>query len=368
MNEITNRNRSAPHRSLKIWLDLANSPHPVLFEPIVAELLSRRHEVVLTARDHAQTVALAQQRWPNVEVIGANSPRGRAGKAGTIVSRGLSLARFARTRCFDVAASHNSYAQAVAARFVGIPCLTAMDYEHQPANHVAFRAAQRILVPEDFPHRELRLQGGHRGKVWRYEGFKEEVYLSGFSPDPTVLEELRLLPEEPFLVARPSPDGATYHQFDNPLFVRVVRRLLDRHGVKVVLLPRRPEDRFPYAKSDRYTVIPDAPVDTRSLLYYATALIGAGGTMNREAALLGTPVFSLYAGKLGALDRRLIHEGRLRFLTNIDELLTQLLVLSPSSRPRERPVLNRRVLDRFIEAIETPFHLTAGDRRWRRNR
>src|SRR5205823_14310735 len=119
-----------------------------------------------------------------------------------------------------------SYAATVASRIAGIPCVTAMDYEHQPANHVAFRCANRVLVPEALPARRIRTQGARPTKVWRYRGFKEELYLHRFSPDPSVLDELGISPDEPFFVARPGPRGATYHAFENPLFDTVLGRVL----------------------------------------------------------------------------------------------------------------------------------------------
>ena len=177
----TSANRGAP---IRVWIDLSNSPHPILFEPIVDEIRAAGNEVVLTARDHAQTVALARERWPEVRVIGTRSPRGRSAKARAVAGRALELGRFARKQKIDVAVSHNSYAHAVAARALRIPCVTAMDYEYQPANHIAFRFADRVVVPEDFPVRMLRLEGAPPRKVWRYRGFKEEVYLQRFRPDP----------------------------------------------------------------------------------------------------------------------------------------------------------------------------------------
>lgn len=346
---------------MRVWVDLANSPHPVLFEPIVDELESAGHEVLITARDHAQTVAIAAIRWPAVQVIGGSSPPGRAGKLRAVAGRANELARFARRHRPDVAVSHNSYAQSVAARTVGIPCVTAMDYEHQPANHIAFRAANRVLVPGDFPAHELRLAGARRSKVWRYCGFKEEVYLYRFTPDTAVLAELGLEEGEPFFVARPSPEGAAYHQFGNPLFDEVLDRLLERERVKLVLLPRQREDTSPPLKRAGTVIVPSAPVDTRSLLYFARALIGAGGTMNREAALLGTPVFGLYAGRMAALDQRLIEEGKVHPLDqDLDGFEAKLTALFSRERARVKPLLTAHVLDRFVEAITTP--LTAGTR------
>jgi hypothetical protein len=338
---------------LRVWIDLANSPHPILFEPIVRELRDAGHDVVLTARDHAQTVALARSRWPDVRVIGERSPGGRAAKGAAVAGRARALVRFARATSIDVAVSHNSYAHAVAARVLGIPCMTAMDYEYQPANHIAFRFADRVLVPEDFPSRQLRLQGAKRAKVARYSGFKEEVYLHGFVPDPAVLEELGIERDEPFFVGRPSPAGATYHQFENTLFDRVLAHVLRREAAKVVLLPRRPEDVQQHTGiSAERQIVPTRPVDSRSLMYYAAALLGAGGTMNREAALLGTPVFGMYAGRLAALDRRLIREGRLRPLgDDAEHLESELTGLAKRRDARHAPTPTRHVLDRFLETI-----------------
>ena len=296
---------------MRVWIDLANSPHPILFAPIADALEADGHELVVTTRDHAQTLALTRKRWPTAEVVGARSPDGLIAKAGAVVGRARGLAQFARRTRPDLAVSHNSYAQTMAARVVGVPCVTGMDYEYQPANHVAFRCAQRVIVPTVFPEAALRRQGAGHDKVWRYDGYKEEIYLHRLEPDPAVLRPLGLREGEPFVVARPSPRGATYHRQENPLFDRAVRAVLTRTDAKVVLIARREEDLTPYRASfgDR-VVRPTGPVDGPSLLYFACALLGAGGTMNREAALLGTPVVSLYAGALGAADRSLVRQGR----------------------------------------------------------
>jgi predicted glycosyltransferase len=234
-----------------------------------------------------------------------------------------------------------------------------MDYEYQPANHVAFRFANRVLVPEDFPDRRLRMAGARRAKVWRYRGFKEEVYLHAFQPDPGVLAELGLERGEPFFVARPSPAGAAYHQFENPVFDRALAQALGREDARVVLLPRRPEDvrTFEGIPASRQ-IVPPRAIDTLSLLHYAAALLGAGGTMNREAALLGTPVYGLYAGRLAALDQRLIREGRLRALPDSPARFEAELVALAAGRSREDVGVGSAVLERFLDAILTlaPAH------------
>jgi predicted glycosyltransferase len=192
--------------------------------------------------------------------------------------------------------------------------------------------------------------------VWRYDGFKEEVYLHELEPDPGVPARLGISEEQPFVVARPSPRGATYHQHGNPVFDQAVRELVGRTDAKVVMIARRDADLAPYLDEfgDR-VVAPSEPVDGPSLLFFARALVGAGGTMNREAALLGTPVVSLYAGALGAVDRRLIEQGRVhrvaRDASDLGSLLERVVDVDGDV---ERPVLDSHVLDSFVEAILEP--------------
>lgn len=295
---------------MRVWVDLSNSPHVPLFAALRPELERAGYEVVLTARDHAQTVALAAHEWDDVEVIGGGSPGGRLGKARALVRRARELAAFARRRRPAVALSHGSYAQLVAARLAGVPAVTMMDYEHQPANHLSFRLARRVVVPEVFPERELRRAGGG-AKAIRYAGFKEEAYLCSFEPDETGLSELRPSDGGLLVLMRPAPEGALYHRRSNPRFDEVLADA-QRAGARVVVLPRSA------AQAERYralgAVVPARPVDARSLAAIADIVIGAGGTMNRESAILGTPTYTVFDGRLAAVDGELMRLGRLRDL------------------------------------------------------
>ena len=175
---------------MRVWIDLANSPHVPLAVPIVHRLNADGHAVLLTARDHAQTVELAQKQWPDLVVLGNESPAGRVAKARSIARRARALHEIARSWRPDVAFSHASYAQVVAARTSGTPAVTMMDYEFQPANHLSFRLAKKVIVPNAFPESALRRFGAGPKKVVRYPGFKEELYLTEFAPDDSVLDDL----------------------------------------------------------------------------------------------------------------------------------------------------------------------------------
>jgi predicted glycosyltransferase len=293
---------------MRVWIDLANSPHVPLAEPIVRSLRERGDDVLLTVRDHAQTLELARGRWSTLTVVGGASPPGRTKKALAIGNRSLALWRFAREQQPAVALSHGSYAQVLASRAARVPAVVMMDYEHQPANHLSFRLATRVVVPEVFPLAALEHLGADHRKVVRYPGFKEQLYLSGFEPDRRVLGELALDPAGVIAIFRPPPEGALYHRMMNQRFDEVLDAARESAGVQVVLLPRTAAQARRYSDGAR---VPPGAIDAASLLSLADVVVGAGGTMNREAAILGTPTYTVFAGKLAAVDAELIRQGRM---------------------------------------------------------
>src|SRR6267378_5095814 len=213
---------------MRIWIDLANSPHVPFFRSLANEFIQREHEVVATARAFAETVELAEAAGFAPQVIGGHGGEKLPGKAGNLVQRALALARWARGRDLDLALSHNSYSQVLAARALSLRTITLMDYEHQPANHLAFRLASRIIVPRAFPEAALSRFGAYPAKVRRYEGTKEDVYLADFKPDPGFAQTLRgigVMPEDVLVIVRPPATEALYHRFENQLFEELLDRL-----------------------------------------------------------------------------------------------------------------------------------------------
>jgi uncharacterized protein len=302
---------------VKVWIDFSNSPHPLLFEPIARRLEERGDDVLITARDNAQTLELTRERWPQAGVVGGPSPQGRRAKAAAILARMRDLRRVARAASADVALSHNSYAQIAAARSLGLPTVTAMDYEHQPANHLAFRLASTILLPEALPAEAVRRQGARRSKVVVYPGLKEQLYIGDFELDADVLGRVGIDRGRTEVVAvlRAPPSRAIYHRLENPTYAEALERAGSQPGVAAVVLARHPEQRVALrALALPNLVVPEHAVDARSLMYAADVVIGAGGTMTREAALLGVPTVSIFAGRPGAVDRWLEIRGLLRIV------------------------------------------------------
>jgi predicted glycosyltransferase len=298
---------------MRIWIDLANSPQVLFFRPIVRELEARGHTVRMTSRHFAQTTQLADQLGFAHVPIGGHGGK-RLSRIGlSVAQRAWALAAFARGQSFDLAVSHNSYAQAVASRALGIPFVTSMDYEHQPANHLCFRLARRVIVPQSFPQAALATYGATPAKTRYYQGVKEQLYLADFSPSGNYLASIGIDANATVVVMRPPGSWGLYHNFDNPLFDRVLAHVAAHRDVVVVFLPRV-ASQADAVRAHGYAnvIVPETALEGPNLLHHADLVISGGGTMNREAAVLGTPTYSVFQGKPAAVDRYLIDRGRLR--------------------------------------------------------
>lgn len=304
---------------MRVWIDVTNSPQVVFFRPLVALLEARGHAVSISARDFAQTLELLADGELEHTVVGP--PHGgasRAGKVRAMGSRLRALRAYGRSGRFDLALSHASHELPLAARSLDVPSSYAYDYEFARAQHtLGSRAATRVVVPDAIPQDRLDRLGAHAAKVRRYPGLKEEYALAGFVPDLTLPGALGLDPARIQVVVRTPPEVSLYHRHGNPLFAELLERLGRDPAVQAVVLPRTPDQRAAIVGLDLPSlVVPERAVDARTLVALADAVVSAGGTMNREAVALGTPVWTTFAGELGAVDEALIADGRLRLLTD----------------------------------------------------
>jgi uncharacterized protein len=340
---------------MRIWIDLANSPHVPFFRALAAEFGGRGHEVEVTARRFAQTIELAEAAGLAPTVVGGHGGGRLAGKAGNLLGRAWALAGWARGRGFDLAVGHNSYSQVLAARLAAVRAVTLMDYEHQPANHLAFRLASRVVVPEAFPAESLRRYGASAKRVRRYGGIKEDVYLADFEPDPRFPELLRTRfgvegDRDILVVVRPPASEALYHRFENELFDELLASLLARARVKVLLLARSEHQRGLLAArfGSRNLLAPREAVDGPNLIAAADLVVSAGGTMNREAAALGVPAATAYAGRWAAVDEQLVREGRLKRIAARADIAALAVEKKPAATPRRARGARARVADLIL--------------------
>ena len=303
---------------MKIWVDMTAPAHVLVFGPLIALMRERGDEVEVTARDYAQTVQLLEQHGIEAEIVGRHGGRSRLGKVGTMVTRLSALRRWAKGRHFDAALAHGSHHLTMTARALGIPSSTTFDYEFATVQHqLGCRAATYVVVPDAIPPDRLERYGVHPPKLRQYPGLKEEYYLSDFEPREGVLGELEIDRGRILVVVRTPPDVSLYHRKSNPLFPQVLTFLGREESVQAVVLPRTEEQRD-YVRDLALpsVIVPDGAVDAQSLIAFSDLVVSAGGTMNREAAALGIPVYTTYGGRLGGVDEALIREGRLRPLTD----------------------------------------------------
>ena len=330
---------------MRVWIDVTNSPHAVIFRPLIARMRARGHEVTVTSREVAQAVGLLDRFGIEHMVVGAHGGASRRGKARAMAGRSASLARVARAGRFDLAVAHGSTDQPLAARLAGTPQVTMFDYEFAAAmHHWNGRLATRVLVPAAIPEAALARYGMRPPRLVRYPGLKEEYYLADHVYDAGVGEELGLDRERVIAVVRPPPEVTLYHRgASTDLFAAALARLLEAPEVQTVVLPRTDEQRRALAGGP--AIVPERPVDGPSLVAAADLVVSAGGTMNREAAALGVPAYTPFAARLGAVDRRLIDEGRLRRLERPADVALRRRERGPAPPLRDPEVLLDLILD-----------------------
>jgi predicted glycosyltransferase len=323
---------------MRIWVDLTNPAHVVVVRPLVELLEADGHEVTLTARPLSHTTELLEAWGHSFTAIGHHGGASRLGKALAAVSRTPQLLALARGKHFDYGLAHGSTDMPPVCRLLGIPNTTMFDYEWARLQHeLNCRLATRVLVPDAIPADRLAQYGARPPKLVRYPGLKEEYYLGDFEPDGAVLDQLGLDRSRVIAVVRTAPSYALYlGGSENELVPQVLRRLLGEDA-QVVVLARTDEQRRTLRELDSALVVPERAVDGRSLAGLGDLVVSAGGTMIREAAVLGTPVWSIFEGRLGAVDEQLEREGRLCFLRDPAELVVEKAPANRERRGRRDP-------------------------------
>ena len=340
----------------KVWIDLDNSPHVPFFAPIIEELKKRNYSVVITARDAYQVCELADLFHFNYKLVGHHYGKRKILKVYGTAVRALQLLPFASKEKPDIAVSHGSRSQLFASALVGIPCLNIFDYEF--TKQLGFIKPTWEMAPE--------VVASAKGSgLLTYPGIKEDVYAPQFRPDDAIRSVLWLNKDDIVVTVRPPASEAHYHNpKSDELFSATMKFLGKAPGVKVILLPRNGGQ----ANSIRQTwadlfasgkaVIPDHPVDGLNLIWHSDLVISGGGTMNREAAALGVPVYSIFRGKIGAVDRYLSNNGRLVLVEGIEDVRNKIILnrrprsLSPKSG--DKATLNQ-ITDKIVALVESIY-------------
>jgi len=346
----------------KIWIDLDNSPHVPFFVPIIEELQKRSYSIVLTARDCFQVRDLADLFHLNCKLIGHHSGKGKFRKMAGLCFRALQLIPTIVRQKPVLAVSHCSRSQLIASAIWRIPSLVLGDYEF--AKGSAFIRPTLHMCPDVIPNSALQFDSS---RTLKYPGIKEDVYVSRFVPDPGIRSQLGLREQDLVVTIRPPATEAHYHDpQSDELFEAAVEFVSKKAEVKLVALPRNEKQatylrkRWPEIFSNGTMRIPEKIVDGLSLIWYSDLVISGGGTMNREAAALGVPVYSIFRGKIGAVDRYLSKTGRLVLIEGREDLHDKILLVRRErpERPQVRPTAALEfIVEQIVAAAESqrPF-------------
>jgi predicted glycosyltransferase len=310
---------AAAHK--KIWIDLDNSPHVPFFAPIIEDLERQGYSVFVTARDAYQVWELADFFHLKCTRVGRHYGKHKLLKVLGTCFRALQLMKLVWRKRPDLAVAHGSRSQTLASLLLRIPSVAIFDYEF--VNSSALFKATWLIVPE-IVAKSIQLQ---EGNILQYPGIKEDVYAPGFMSDPSIKSVLGLKGSEVVVTVRPPADEAHYHNSESDTLFEAVMDLLGKASdVRVILLPRNSKQALALRKSwpalfeTGKVVIPEQPVDGLNLIWHSDLVISGGGTMNREAAALGVPVYSIFRGKIGAVDRYLADAGRMVLLESVADV------------------------------------------------
>jgi predicted glycosyltransferase len=217
-----------------------------------------------------------------------------------------------------------------------------------------------VIVPEVIPDDAVK---HNRRRLLRYRGIKEDVYVPNFKADSTTRSKLGLSDSDLVVTIRPPAVEAHYHQPESDeLFRAVVEYLTNQPNVKMVVLPRNTRQQRVISElwsnliSAGKLIIPTHVVNGLDLIWSADLVIGGGGTMNREAAALGVPVYSIFRGRVGSVDRYLADQGRLVLLEKVEDVRTRINLVKRchDAKPRSTDCFAMRDIVDEVSAVLDP--------------
>ncbi len=328
-----------------IWIDLDNSPHILFFDPIIKELKNRGHKVVITVRDYAQAIGLADLYGLDYQPLGKHYGKNTLMKGLGLVIRSLQMIPVYIKNKPDVAFSHGSRSQLLFSRLVGLKNVIAIDYEF--VKFFPILKSSLGIVPEVLPK---EFGNKYFKTTATYPGIKEDVYASRFDVDPNFLQMIGVDPEHILVTVRPPATNAHYH---NPKsdrhFKKTIAYLCEHPDIKILMLPRTEDQKKEIAEEysqwfqQQKIFYPDQVLNGLNLVWHSDLVISGGGTMIREATALGVPAYSIFGGQTGAVDEFLETSGQLKLIrtdADIDEIKVEKRLRPARPGDQENGVLN----------------------------
>lgn len=300
-----------------IWFDIDNSPHVLLFRPIIKILKDKGYNIIVTARDFAQTLPLLEKyNIPYIRVDG-HGGRNKVKKVLVTLKRAYGIYKVLKGYKIDLMVNHGARAGIIAAKMLGVPIISAFDYEHTEL-FIIKNLSNWVIIPS-----VLKKLFSNQ-KFYCYDGLKEEIYLCDFIPDENFLSNIPFsnLSDRVLITIRPPALSSNYHdRLSEDIYRSIVEHVLQNDDCYVILIPRSKNDLNSLCNYHLDKVwIPDKPLDGPNLIFYSDLVISGGGTMLREATILGTPAYSIFAGKPASIDLELSKAGKLIFIRNPDDV------------------------------------------------
>lgn len=347
-----------------IWIDLDNSPHVPFFKPLINGLQSEGYTIRVSARNYSQTVELAQLNGLDFDVIGKHFGKNKFIKIIGLIYRALQLFPFILKKRPTIAISHGSRSQMLAAYFFKIPVVVFLDYEF--VQTIPFVKPAAMFFPNIISKERL---SKFRFKVLTYPGIKEDIYVPSFKPDENIKKHLHFRDDIVTIIIRPPAYQAHYHNPESDLlFNEVMKYISESNNVKGIILPRdnqqkvRIENSYKNQFASGKFIIPSDVIDGLNLMWYSDLVISGGGTMNREAAALGVPVYSIFRGKIGDVDKHLSQNGRLTLVESVEDVRNKITFEKrfKSNKPEN---LNSLAFHSIINDLENLISEISGERK-----
>lgn len=306
---------------MKIWIDFINSPQVTFWVPFIKDFEKDKHAIILTCRDSGNTVELLKLYGLNFHIVGHKAGKGMLQKIWLFSKRMFNLYMYIRKNKPDVAASQSSYYQPLVSRTLGIPCLYTNDNEHAKGNLFGFLFAKKVVMPMAFKPDNFVKKWPLKSKILFYPGVKEAIYLS---QRKEILNNSISVKNSIFF--RTEPWSAQYYSGPLNFFDKTLLLLSKDH--KVIILPRD-SNQVQHYKQEKFKNIhvAEKPLTLNDIVAKCKLLIGAGGSMTRELAVLGIPVISIYQEELLKVDRYLAKRELLQINPDItyDEIKQRLV-------------------------------------------
>lgn len=338
-----------------IWIDLDNSPHVLFFKPIIEALNSRGYKVYTTARDAFQVKELVKNLNVPARLVGRHHGKNKLLKVIGLFLRAVQLMPALMKEKPDLAVSHGSRAQMISSRLLRIKTIVMLDYEF--VKFIPFFLPDYVILPEAVSAERFLKRSI---KVLHYPHIKENVYLPFFTPNAQIATDLSLQDDEKIIITlrEPATEAHYFVQESEEIFEAVIDYLLSYPHILTVILPRNAKrqlfikNRWREALAQKKILVLEHAVDALSLMWYSDLVISGGGTMNREAATMGVPVYSIFQGKTGAVDHYLSETGRLTIIRNKEDIKNKIGI---QKRLKKQYLSENRSasLDSIITSIET---------------